>query len=169
MVKVLVPVGGADGSQHAVRHVLAQFLKGTEIEIHLLNVQPPFSRHIAQFATAQSRADFHRERAEKALEPARKLLDGHKVPYAVHTALGDRAELIAETARKLRCHHIVMSTARKNSLTRMLEDSVTNKVLELTSVPVEMIAGDSVSRIERYGIPAGIGAALAALLVAALD
>jgi YjbE family integral membrane protein len=169
MVKVLVPVGGADGSQHAVRHVLAQFLKGTEIEIHLLNVQPPFSRHIAQFASAQSRADFHRERAEKALAPARGLLDNHKVPYAVHTALGDRAELIAETAKKLRCHHIVMSTARKNSLTRMLEDSVTNKVLELTSVPVEMIAGDSVSRIERYGIPAGIGAALAALLVAALD
>ena len=169
MVKVLVPVGGADGSQHAVRHVLAQFLKGTEVEIHLLNVQPPFSRHIAQFASKKSRADFHRERSEKALEPARAILDGHKVPYAVHMALGDRAEIIAETAKKLRCHHIVMSTARKNSLTRMLEDSVTNKVLELTPVPVEVIAGESISPLERYGVPAGLGAALAALLVAALD
>ena len=169
MVKVLVPVGGSDGSQHAVRHVLQQFLKGTELEIHLLNVQPPFSRHIAQFASAKNRADFHRERSEKALEPARGILDGHKVPYAVHMALGDRAEVIAETAKKLRCHHIVMSTARKNSLTRMLEDSVTNKVLELTPVPVEVIAGDSVSPLERYGVPAGLGAALAALLVAALD
>jgi len=169
MVKVLVPVGGSDGSKHAVRHVLAQFLKGGEIEIHLLNVQPPFSRHVAQFTTPRSRADFHRERSEKALEPARELLDGHKVPYAVHTALGDRAELIVETARKLRCHHIVMSTARKNSLTRMLEDSVTNKVLELTPVPVEMIAGDSISPLERYGVPIGVGTALAALLVAAFD
>jgi YjbE family integral membrane protein len=169
MVKVLVPVNGTDGSQHAVRHVLAQFLKGTGLEIHLLNVQPPFSRHIAQFASRRSRADFHRERAEKALEPARAILDGHKVPYAVHTALGDRAEVIAETARKLRCHHIVMSTARKNSLTRMLEDSVTNRVLELTPVPVEVIAGESISPVERYGIPVGIGTALAALVVAALD
>ena len=169
MVKVLVPVGGSDGSKHAVRHVLAQFLKGGEIEIHLLNVQPPFSRHIAQFAPAQSRADFHRERAEKALEPARKLLDGHKVPYAVHTALGDRAELIAESARKLRCHHIVISTARKNSLTRMIESSVTNRVLDLTSVPVEIVVGDSVSKLERYGIPLGLGAGLGTLMILALD
>ena len=60
-----------------------------------------------------------------------------------------------------------MSTARKNSLTRMLEASVTNRVLELTTVPVELIAGDAVSNLERYGIPAGIGAAAALLLVAA--
>ena len=62
-----------------------------------------------------------------------------------------------------------MSTARKNSLTRMLEDSTTNKVLELTSVPVELIAGDTASRLERWGVPsAGIGALLA-LIVAAID
>ena len=169
MMKVLVPVGGPDSSQHAVRHVLAEFVKGVEMEIHLLNVQPPFSRHIAQFASKKSRAEFHREQAEKVLAPARAILDQHKVPYAVHVSTGERAELIVETARKLRCHHIVMSTARKNSLTRMLEDSVTNRVLELTPVPVEVIAGDGISRLERYGIPAGIGTALAALLVAALD
>jgi hypothetical protein len=62
-----------------------------------------------------------------------------------------------------------MSTARKNSLTRMLEDSTTNSVLELTSVPVELIAGDAVSRLERYGIPAGIGAILGLMLFAAAD
>ena len=60
-----------------------------------------------------------------------------------------------------------MSTARKNSLTRMLEASITNRVLELTTVPVEVIAGDAVSKLERYGIPAGIGAALALVIVAA--
>ena len=49
----------------------------------------------------------------------------------------------------------------------MLEASVTNRVLELTTVPVEVIAGDAVSNLERYGIPAGIGAATAPLLVAA--
>ena len=169
MVKVLVPVGGDANSQLAVRHAVAEFMKGTEMEIHLLNVQAPFSRHVAQFASPKSRADYHREQAEKALAPSRELLDGHRIPYAVHVALGKRAEVIAETARKLRCHHIVMSTARKNSLTRMLEDSVTNRVLELTTVPVEVIAGEEISRLERYGIPVGIGTAVAALLAAALD
>jgi nucleotide-binding universal stress UspA family protein len=169
MVKVLVPVGGAGGGTLAVRHALAEFMKGTAMEIHLLNVQPPFSRHVAQFASRRNLAEFHREQAEKALRPARELLDRHGVPCAEHVAIGRRAETIVETAKKLRCHHIVMSTARKNSLTRMVEDSVTNRVLELTPVPVEVIAGESISRLERYGIPAGIGTALAALVFAALD
>ena len=79
-----------------------------------------------------------------------------------------RSKVITDTARRLRCDHIVMSTARKNSLTRMLESSVTNRVLELTAVPVAVIAGDAVSRLERWGLPVGIGAALA-LLIAAAD
>jgi hypothetical protein len=62
-----------------------------------------------------------------------------------------------------------MSTARKNSLTRLVEGSVVNKVLELTSMPVEVIAGDSVSKLERYGIPAALAAVLAALPAAAVD
>jgi len=58
----------------------------------------------------------------------------------------------------------VMATARKNSLTRLVENSVTDRVIELTPVPVEVIAGDSMSKWERYGIPAAIGAAVAMAL-----
>ena len=57
-----------------------------------------------------------------------------------------------------------MATARKNSLTRLVESSVTDRVIELTPVPVEVIAGDSMSNWERYGIPSAIAAALAAAL-----
>ena len=78
-------------------------------------------------------------------------------------------DLESDAARRLHCDQIVMSTARKNSLTRLVENSVTNKVLELTDVPVEVIAGDAVSKLERYGIPAGIGTALALLFLAAAD
>ena len=169
MLKVLVPVDGSRNSQHAVRHVINQFVKDSAMEVHLLNVQPPFSRHIAQFASKKNRDGFHRDQAEKALRPTRQMLDSFGVPHAVHIAVGSKAEVIAETARRLHCDHIVMSTARKNSLTRMLEASVTNRVLELTTVPVEVIAGDAVSKIERYGIPAGIGAGLAALLLLTAD
>ena len=139
------------------------------MEVHLLNVQAPFSRHIAQFASRKNRDSFHRDEAEKALHPARRMLDGASVPHTAHIKVGKKAEVIAETARQLRCDQIVMSTARKNSLTRMLEASVTNRVLELTTVPVEVIAGDAVSKLERYGIPAGIGGTLGLLLFAAAD
>ena len=169
MLKVLVPVDGSPNSQHAVRHVINEFAKNRGLEVHLLNVQAPFSRHIAQFSSKKNRDSFHRDEAGKALRPVRRMFDAAGVPYAAHIEVGRKAEVIVETARRLRCDHIVLSTARKNSLTRMLEASVTNRVLELTTVPVEVIAGDAVSKLERYGIPAGIGGALALLLFAAAD
>jgi hypothetical protein len=51
----------------------------------------------------------------------------------------------------------------------MLESSTTNRVLELTTVPVEVIAGDAVSGLERIGIPLGLAAALGWLLYALAD
>ena len=167
MVRVLVPVDGSSNARRAMRYVANQFLQNTAMEVHILNVQPPFSRHIGNFVSKRIRDDFHQEQAEKALRPLRQMLDDLGVPYAVHVEVGHKAPLIAGLAHRLRCDHIVMGTARKNSLTRMLEDSTTNKVLELTDVPVQLIAGDSVSALERYGIPAAIGGALALLLFAA--
>ncbi|MGB5081853.1 MAG: HAD-IC family P-type ATPase [Burkholderiales bacterium] len=168
MLKLLVPVHGSRNGQLAVRHVIKEFMNNTAMEIHLLNVQPPFNRDIARFVGGKTLRDHHRERAQKVLSPIRQMLDGFGIPYAVHVEVGERAKTITDTARRLRCDHIVMGTARKNSLTRLVENSVTNKVLELTPVPVEVIAGDDVSKWERYGIPAAIGAALA-LVVAAAD
>jgi nucleotide-binding universal stress UspA family protein len=168
MQRILIPVDGSRNSAFAVRHVVAEFLRDPAKEVHLLNVRTPLSRHIAQFVSRRNRDEWHRDEAEKALAPARRLLEQHGIAHTATYKLGDRAETIADEARRLNCHHIVMSTARKNSLTRMLQDSTTNKVLELTSVPVELIAGDAVSSVERWGLPAGI-AALVALLFAAAD
>ena len=169
MLKVLIPIDGSRNCQFAVKHVIKQFMNNTAMEIHLLNVQPPFSRYIAQFVSGKTLRDYHRDESEKALGPIRQMLDGFSIPYSAHAEVGDRAKTITGTARRLHCDQIVLSTARKNSLTRLVENSVTNKVLEMTSVPVEVIAGDSVSKFERYGIPAAVAAALAALLTAAVD
>jgi Ca2+-transporting ATPase len=168
MLKVLVPVDGSRNCRFAVKHVIKEFMNNTAMEIHLLNVQPPFTRDIARFFSSKSLHDYHRDEAEKALGPVRQMLDGFGIPYSAHTEVGEKAKSITEAARRLRCDHIVMSTSRKNSFTRLIEDSVTNKVLELTPVPVEVIAGDAVSKWERYGVPAGIGA-LIALAFATMD
>ena len=167
MQKVLIPVDGSRNSQLAVRHVLKEFMNNTAMEIHLLNVQSPFSREIARFLSRKTLLDHHREQAENTLSPLKKMLDAHGVPYSAHTDIGDRAKCIVAAARRLRCDLIVIGTARKNSLTRLVENSVTNQVIAQTSVPVEVIPGDAVSGLERYGIPAAIGAAAALLLVAA--
>jgi len=169
MLKILVPVDGSSNSLHAVRHLSREFMKNRALEIHLLNVQAPFSQYISRFASREDRDAFHRDRAERALLPGRQMLDRFGVPYKVHMGLGEKAFVIADLARRLRCDRIVMSTARKNSLIRMIEGSITNKVIELTTVPVEIIAGDAASKMERYGIPAGAGTVLSLLFFAAAD
>ncbi len=169
MDRILVPVDGSRNSRYAVRHVISEFAKNRKLEVHMLNVQTPFSKHIAQFVSRTTRDAFHRDQAEQALKSIRRMLDAADVPHTTHIEVGRKAEVIAATAQRLHCDHIVMSTARKNSLTRMLETSVTNRVLELTTVPVEVIAGDAVSKLERYGIPAGIAAALVWLLFELID
>jgi YjbE family integral membrane protein len=168
MMKMLVPVDGSANSLHAVRHVVKQFAKDRAMEVHLLNVQPPFSRHIARFVSRGSRDSWHRDEAQKALREARKLFDAAGIAYKEHVEVGRKAEVITGMAKRLGCDEIVMSVARKNSITRMVEASVTNRVLELTTVPVEVIAGDSVSRLERFGIPIGLGIALAMLVLEAV-
>jgi Ca2+-transporting ATPase len=169
MTKVLIPVDGSRNSEFALRHVVRQFMNNTAMEVHLLNVQQPLSSYVTRFVSRNNVRDYHHDEAEKALRPARQILDSFGIPYAVHIELGPRAETITDAAHRLRCDHIVMSAARKNTLTRLVENSTTNRVLELTSVPVEIIAGDSVSKWERYGIPASLGTLIALLLAAAAD
>jgi len=164
MMKILIPVDGSSSSLYAARHVAAEMLRNPVMEIHLLGVQGRFSRHVAQFLNRKDLELFYREEAERKLTVVRQLFDRQQIPYIAHAEVGHKAELIAGMAKRLGCHHIVMGTARKNSLTRMFEASVTNRVLELTTVPVEVIAGDAISKLERYGIPAAIGAGLALLL-----
>ena len=169
MLKILVPVDGSRNSRFAAQHVIREFIGNPALEVHLLNVQPPLSWHVARFVNRKNREAWHADEAARALRPVKLLLDKAGVPYAEHREVGDRARVITETARRLACDHIVMSTSRKDSLTRMLEDSVTNRVLELTTIPVEVVAGDAISRLERFGVPAGAGAVLAVMFLAAAD
>ena len=157
MLKVLVPSDGSANSQYGVRHVMSEFLKNRDLEIHVLNVQRPFSTHVSRSSSRRTRDDFHQERAEQGLKPVRQALEGSGIPYTVHKEVGDKADCIAAAARRLQCHRIVMGTARKSSLMRLLEDSVTNRVIERTTVPVEVIAGNRVSALERLVVPAGVG------------
>lgn len=169
MLKILVPVDSSPNSLLAVQQVVREFFQNSAMEIHLLNVQLPIHRHIGRFISKRNFVNWRRDEAQKALQPARALLEKHSIPFAEHIEKGRKAETIVAVAHRLQCDHIVMGTARKNSLTRMLESSVTNKVLELTRVPVEVVAGEAVSRLEKYGLPAGLGAAITLLLLSIAD
>ena len=164
MLNVLVPIDGSDNSLNALRHAIDEYRRDHDLRLHLLHVQPRLSRHIARFVGRSDRAAWHAERADAALAAARQLLARTGVPHHTSWRVGERAQEICRMAEQLGCHHIVMGTARKNSLTRMLQDSVTHRVLEEAPVPVEVVVGPEVSRLERWGLPAGVGLGLGGLL-----
>lgn len=168
MLKVLVPVDGSANALRAVRHAIAEYRRHHELELHLLNVQPRLYRHIARFVSRDDREAWQADQARQAMNAARVLLDDAGVPHTTHWSTGERAAQICTIARELRVHHIVMGSARRSSITRMFEDSVTERVLACTTVPVEVITGDAISRWERWGLPAGV-LGLGGLIWLALD
>jgi len=149
-MRILVPDIDAVNSLPAVRCLVRQFLDGERFEVHLLHVR-----------TAIDRAA-----ADRALQPARTLLEKFHVPYAVHLEAGDKVRTIREVAHRVAADRIVMGAARAWSATRLREDSVIQEVLETTRIPVTLVSGKSVSPVERYAVSAGM-AGLAALLLAA--
>ena len=168
MLNVLVPVDASPNALRAVRHAIAEYRRDHELQLHLLNVQPRVSRHAARFVSRADREGWLHDRANAAMAAAVALLADAGVPHQTHWAIGERAEEICRAAKRLDVHHIVIGTARKNSITRMLEDSMTHRLLETTPVPVEVVAGDAVSKWERWGLPVG-ALGLGGLIVLAVD
>jgi nucleotide-binding universal stress UspA family protein len=129
MLKVLVPSDGSSNSLYAIRHVIDEFNKGQGLEIHLLNVQPPFSKLITEYSSKSARMEFHQEQADAALlkRAGCWMPRESRTPFTQKLA---KVDCIVDAARRLHCDLIVMSTARKSSLVRLIENSVTNQVLE---------------------------------------
>ncbi len=166
--RVLIPVDGSSYALQAIEHVANRAVLTPGLEVHLLHVRTPLSKHVAWFVNKDNREGWHRDMAARAMRASRELLDSRRIPYTVHVDVGSRAEVIAREAERLQVDRIVMGTARKNSLTRMFEDSVSSQVLDRAAVPVEIVAGETTSPLERVGVPAGIAAALALIVTSAV-
>lgn len=169
VTRILLPMDASANSLQAVENVIARHAAGVALEVHLLHVRVPLSQYVARFLSRRDHQVYHRQEAERALAPARDMLNRSGVPYTDHVEFGDKAETIKAAAERLGVQQIVMGTARKNSITRVIEDSVTNRVLEIVEVPVEIVVGRAVSRVERFGLPAGMSAAAAVLIAISLQ
>ncbi|HXS50978.1 MAG TPA: YjbE family putative metal transport protein [Usitatibacter sp.] len=164
MDNVLVPISDFATSYEALPRVAAAFRRNPELTIHLLNVRRPLSGRVVRLVRRSLRQDYYREKGAIALAPAREWLDRRQIPYQAHVLVGDAAEVIAEEAKRLRCERIVMGTARRGSITRFLELATTERVLGRTDVPVELVVGDSIPAVERYGRLAAMAIAVGAIV-----
>ncbi|QWE23010.1 YjbE family putative metal transport protein [Polynucleobacter sp. AP-Jannik-300A-C4] len=166
MNKILIPVDGSKNSDLAVKHAVKTYGQDSNARFYLCNVQPTLYRHIGKYLSKQTINEWHAERATLAAASASAYLEKHGLNFSFSYACGDKGSAIRDEATRLECSRIVIGTSKKNSLSRLFENSTTAKLLEISDIPVEVVTGSSLPALERWGIPAlGAGAATALMAV----
>lgn len=169
MNQVLIPVDASSNALLAVKHAVNTYGRDPNVEFHICNVQPRLNRHIGKFLSKQNVDEWHAERAKNAAKPAAEFLEKAGVSYSFTYVTGDRGEAIRDEAVRLGCNRIVIASSKKNTLSRLFENSTTAKLLEISDIPVEVVTSTTLPVWERWGIPAlGAGAATA-LMAAVID
>jgi YjbE family integral membrane protein len=142
--RILVASDGSAGAAAALQRALAlrgQLQGGPQIELHLANVQRPVSGNVSSFIGAGTIEDYHRERADAALAPARQTLQAAGLAFQEHRKVGEPGRSIAELAAELGCDLIVMGSRGLGTHTGALLGSVASGTLEHAAVPVLVVHG----------------------------
>ena len=169
MNKVLIPVDDSKHAALALRHAVSTYGKDSQAEFHICNVQPRIYRHIGKFFNKTEIKEWQAERAKNAAKLATDLLERAGVSYSFSYVTGDKGEALHDEAVRLGCNRIVIGSAKKNTLSRLFENSTTAKLLEISDIPVEVITGKSLPVLERWGIPALGASAATALMAVVID
>ena len=139
---ILLAVDGSDASRHAVEQVIAmrqELRDPAAMQVHLMNVQRPLSVDVSSFIATQSIQEYHDERSDEALLPARAVLDAAGVPYHEHRRVGTPGQTIAEQAQAHGCDLIVMGSRGLGGHTAALLGSVAQDTLAHAGVPVLLV------------------------------
>jgi YjbE family integral membrane protein len=166
MNKILIPVDGSINSEMAVKHAVRTYAQDTNAHFYLCNVQLSLHKHISKFLSKKTINEWHAERAALAAASASSYLTAQGLKFSFNYVTGDKGTAIRDEAARLGVDRIVVGTSKKNSLSRLFENSTTARLLEICDIPVEVVTGKTLPVIERWGIPAlGAGAATALMAV----
>jgi nucleotide-binding universal stress UspA family protein len=140
MLKILIPIDGSDNCDKAAAHFiqLLGWYKDRP-EIHLLNVQYPLDGNVSLFINQADIKQYHQEEGLKSLQNARNLFDQTGITCQYHITIGDPAEMIVRFATEKGYDQIVMGARGKGNIQGLLLGSVTNKVMQLSNIPVLLV------------------------------
>jgi nucleotide-binding universal stress UspA family protein len=139
MRNLLLVVEGPRQAEAAARRIALLARSEAIGAIHLLNVQPPFSRYVARFLPRATIRAFQRDEGAKALAGARAVLDEAGLPYTVHIEVGPTAETITQAATALGVHEIVIGADELGLLDRLLLRVLVARLVRLAEVPVVLV------------------------------
>ncbi|MFO1213606.1 MAG: universal stress protein [Burkholderiaceae bacterium] len=140
--RVLLAVDGSEVAARVVNHVIqlrGELRQPGDLQVHLVNVQRPLPGEVGRFVGGQTIEDYHAERSEQALAPARAALDAAGLAHQDHRRVGEPGPSIAALARETGCDMIVMGTRGLGAPTGALLGSVAQATLEAAAMPVLLI------------------------------
>lgn len=165
-MKILIPVDASQAALAPIEQVAALAKRGIELEALVLNVQPRFHEHIARFTRKADRDALRAERSREAMAEAVARLSQAAVPFRAMSEVGTPAERIAAVAERENVDEVMIGVGRHPAWLRWVNPSIAQGVMELTDIPVTVLARGRAGAFERYALPAGL-AGIAALLYAA--
>ena len=138
MKKILVAHDGSKISNKALKMAVEIALR-FEAELYVLSVVPEL--YLTELT------DFDRQRIVKALtEETHKTMDkvgrslaSHSVEHKTLVRQGDPAEVILDTAKKMKINLIVTGSHGRHGATKFFLGSVSSKVLEHSHCPVLVV------------------------------
>jgi nucleotide-binding universal stress UspA family protein len=139
-MKLLLAADGSKFTKKALAFLVThEAFAGPDGELVVLHVQPPVPPRVTTLAGATLVAAYHREEAEKVLEPVRRFLARHEIAFNCSWVVGSPVAEILKAVKKQKCQMIVMGTHGHGLLGRALMGSVAQRVVTDSEVPVLLI------------------------------
>ena len=133
----------ADGSKFTKKAlaflVTHESLAGAEDEVFVLNVQAPVPGRVKSMLGSAEVAAYHQEEANKVLDPIKRFLDRHGLPYRCAGVVGLPVAEILKAAKREKSHLLVMGTHGHGLLGRALMGSIAQRVVADCDIPVLLV------------------------------
>ncbi len=139
-MKILLPVDGSTYSRRACQYLVKhRAMFGHGAELTLVHVDPPLLARVATALGGEATAQYHRDNSERALKPARGMLQRAGIAFGEEQHVGDPGSLLAHRAKRGRYDLVVMGSHGHGAWKSLVLGSVTSKVMSGCEVPVLVV------------------------------
>ena len=139
-MKILFAADGSSYTKKALAFLVNhEGLAGKDDELIVLHVQPPVPPRVKMMLGTDAVADYHREEAEKVIDPIRIFLAHHAIPFRCNWVVGSPCDAILEAAVAEKVHLIVLGTHGYGLVGRFFMGSIAQRVVAKCEVPVLLV------------------------------
>lgn len=139
-MKIILAADGSKYTKKALAFLVThEGMASSSDEVIVVHAQMALPPRVQSAVGSRMAREYQAEEADKVLNPIRKFLDKHDIPYQTEWSVGSAHEAVLKAARKHKAHLIVMGTHGHGLVGRAFLGSVAQKVVTQADVPVMLV------------------------------